>query len=454
MAGIKSYVSASLWLLASSASAIAADPVALREAVRPGATTRTQVQLEAEGLFLQAAPPGATKKDVPKPLRLKVEVRLDYFDRLLERDPAGRPGRSARRVIRAGSAVNGEVRPFASAIRPEAALVTAAVAGEEITIYSPLTPLTRAELELLEEPADPLSLFALLPEKPVAPGDHWTVGLAAARNLSAYDIVRENQLQATLETVEPGSARVKLTGEVRGSRLGGEGTIRFEGGFTFDRKAERINQLTIRRSETRKPGLVEEGLDVKSTVTLRRDAATPPPELEDRALDRLNVPPNAANQALLFQSPDGTYSLRHGRGWHIYWDSQRLTVLKRVEGDRLIAQCNLSAGPNAGRGKHQDPDTFRDDIKKSLGNRFVQLIGAGEVAGDPAGGYRYKVGVQGRQAEVGVVWYYYVLASPEGEQVLATFTLADTLAKTFGDEDETLIGTFRWKNAPDGKASR
>jgi hypothetical protein len=452
MAGIKSYVTASVVFLASQA--MAAEPVALREAVKPGATTRVQVQLKAEGLFLQAAPPGTAKKDIPKPLTLKVEVRLDYFDRLLAIDPAGRPGRSARRVIRAGSAVNGEIRPFATAIRPEAAVLTADAKGDSITIYSPLTPLTRSELELLEEPADPLSLFALLPEKPVSPGDRWTVGLAAARSLSSYDSIQDNKFEGTLETVEPGSARVKLTGEVRGSRLGGEGTIRFEGAFTFDRKLERVNHLTLQRSETRRPGMVEEGLDVKSTLTVIRDAAEPPPELKDGAIDRLNVAPDAANLALLYQSPDDQYTLRHGRGWHIYWDSPKLTVLKRVEGDRLIAQCNLSAGPSAGRGNHQDPDKFRDDIKKSLGDRFVQLIGAGELEGDPAGGYRYKVGVQGKQGDIGVVWYYYVMASPDGEQILATFTLADTVAKLFGDEDEALIGTFRWKNRTDGKASR
>ena len=452
MARIWSYVTVSVFLTAFSA--MAAEPVALREAVKAGATTRVQVQLKAEGLFLQAAPPGATKKDVPKPLTLKVEVRLDFFDRLLSVDAAGRPGRSARRVVRAGSAINGEIRPSASALRPEVALVTVEAKGDAPTIFSPVAPLTRAELELLDEPADPLFLFALLPEKPVAPGDRWTVGLAAARSLSAYDTIHDNTLQATLETVDAGSARVKLTGNIKGARLGGEGTIRFEGAFTFDRKAERVNHLTIQRSETRRPGLVEEGLDVKSTLTLIRDGAEPPPELKDGAVDRFNVAPDAANLLLLFPSPDGLYSLRHDRAWHIYWDSQKLTVLKRVEGDRLIAQCNLNAGPNAGRGKHQDPDKFRDDIKKSLGDRFVALLGAGEVEGDPAGGYCYKVGVQGRQKDVGVVWYYYVMASPEGEQVVATFTLADTVAKLFGDEDETMMGTFRWKNATDGKASR
>ena len=121
-----------------------------------------------------------------------------------------------------------------------------------------------------------------------------------------------------------------------------------------------------------------------------------------------------------------------------------MTVLKRVERGRLVAQCNLAAGPNAGRGRHQDPAQFRDDVRKGLGARFGQFLGAGEVDGDPAGGFRYKVGVQGRQGDLGVIWYYYLIAGPEGDQVLATFTLAETQAPAFGDQDEALIGSLRW----------
>ena len=115
----------------------------------------------------------------------------------------------------------------------------------------------------------------------------------------------------------------------------------------------------------------------------------------------------------------------HDRHWHTYWDDPKLTVLKRLEDGKVVAQCNLATGPSAGKGRHQDLTQFRDDIRRSLKQRFVQFLGAGEVDGDPAGGFRYKVGVQGREGELGVLWYYYLIASPEGDQVLATFTLAE-----------------------------
>ena len=109
--------------------------------------------------------------------------------------------------------------------------------------------------------------------------------------------------------------------------------------------------------------------------------------------------------------------------------------------------------PPPAKGRHQDPAQFRDDIRRGLKDRFVQFLGAGEVAGRPDGGFRYRVGVQGREGDLGVIWYYYLLASPSGEQLLATFTLAVDHQKTFGESDLELIGSLRWLSPRSGVAS-
>ncbi len=451
MAAIKSYAIGIGAFLAAVGFASAA-PVELREAERPGETTRVQVGLKAEGLYLPAALPGAAKGDVPEPLALKVESRLDFYERRPKSGVPGRPGRVVRRVVGGGSAVNGGVRPMAASVRPEVALLVAESRAEGVVVFSPGGPLTRAELELVEGPGDPLALGGLLPDRAVAKGDRWAVEDAAVRSLSAYDTLTVNTLEATLEAVDAGAARVRLRGEVRGSVLGGGGTMACDGSYTFDRKAGRIDFLTLNRAETRRPGIVEEGLDVKSTLTVTRRPAETPAVLADDALARLSLESGPERERLVAFAPGGRYALEHDRDWHTYWDDPRLTVLKRVERGRLVAQCNLAAGPNAGRGRHQDPGQFRDDIRKGLGGRFGRVLGAGEVNGDPAGGFRYKVGVQGRQGDLGVLWYYYLIAGPEGDQVLATFTLAETQAQAFGDQDEALIASLRWLGPAAGKA--
>ena len=241
-----------------------------------------------------------------------------------------------------------------------------------------------------------------------------------------------------------GPAEAERDEAIRGAVQGGEGTIGCDGSFVFDRKAERVERLSLTRTETRQPGAVEAGLELKSTLTVVREAAEPPPELADGALSGLPLDASPEREELLLVAPNGKYTLRHDRDWHIAWDDRRQTVLKRVDRGIVIAQCNLAVGPNAGKGRHQDLNQFRDDIKRALGARFGQVVGDGEIEGDPAGGYRYKVGVQGKEGDVGVLWNYYLIAGPEGDQVLAIFTLAVEQAKAFGDQDLQLVGSFRW----------
>jgi hypothetical protein len=423
--------------------------IELREQCRPGESTRALVELKAEGQYRPGPPPGVSGVEERKPLALRVESRLEFHERVLNIDSGGRIRRVVRWITQAGSAINGEVRANSSALRPEVALLVAENRPSGVAVFSPAGPLTRRELEVVQAVGDPLALADLLPrdDRQIAVGDHWKVGDDAAKGLSGYDALAANALEATLERVEPTTVRVQLKGEIRGAVLGGEGVITCEGWLSFNRTRHRIDQLVLKRHEVRKPGPVEEGLDIKSTLSVRRQDAPLPPELNDANLPRSHLDPDPQHELLLFVGPDGSYSLVHDRDWHIYWHDTKQTVLKRLDHGEVVAQCNLSAGPNAGRGRHQDPAKFREDIQRVLGSKLVEILEAGEIDGDPAGGYRYKVAVQGRAGNLDVLWYYFLIASPAGDQLLLTFTLPGAQSKTFGAQDLQLVGSFRWKSA-------
>ena len=153
-------------------------------------------------------------------------------------------------------------------------------------------------------------------------------------------------------------------------------------------------------------------------------------------------------ERLRFSPPEGTYVLYHDRDWHLFWEDARLAVLKRLDSGEILAQCNLSVGPEAGPGRHQDPAQFRQDIKQALGPRFRSFAGAGEVTEDPSAGFRYKVAVQGQEGDRNVLWYYYLVASPAGRQVLATFTLNLADKDRLGNADLEMIGTLEWLDPP------
>ena len=215
-------------------------------------------------------------------------------------------------------------------------------------------------------------------------------------------------------------------------------------------RSGQIVRLDVTRHETRKAGPVEEGLDITSTLTVERKAIATPAELADQVIAALPRDRDPERELLILMAPDGKYTLKHDRDWHIYWDDSRLTVLKRLDHGEVVAQCNLNVGPKVPPGKHQHPDQFRDDVRRALGARFDQFVGVGEVDGDPAGGFRYKVAVQGRQGDVGILWDYYLIASPDGDQLLATFTHAVAQESAFGGQDVRLVASFRWTvPAPD-----
>ncbi|HZW29538.1 MAG TPA: hypothetical protein VFF52_02460 [Isosphaeraceae bacterium] len=453
-----------------------ATSLVLGEAMRRGSTARVWIELKGQGLFRPGLPPGpvAAAARMPKPLALDVQTRLVYSERVLELvedavpgarravdagsstgPPAGASGRArkvVRHVLQAASAINGEVRPTSAAIRPEVGLLVAERRDrdEPVVVVSPAGPLTRSELELVQTVGDPLALADLLPGAPVRLGEHWRVGERAAQAVSGYDVLTTNALDATLESLDDTRARVRLKGRVEGTALGGAGLMNCEGFLTFDRRMGWIDRLELNRAETRRPGPIEAGLDVKSTLSMTRQAERPPATLTDAGLAGIPLEITPLSLRLLLVAPDGKSSLLHDRHWHAFWDDPKRIVLKRLEGSQVVAQCNIAVGPAAGKGRHQDPAQFRDDIRRALRHRFVQFLGAGEVDGDPAGGFRYKVGVQGREGDLGIVWYYYLVASPAGDQLLVTFTLSEESARGFGDQDAEMIGSLRWSAASRG----
>ncbi|WZO98655.1 hypothetical protein EP7_000235 [Isosphaeraceae bacterium EP7] len=416
----------------------------LRERAKAGRTTRVSISLKAEGEWTPGQPPGSKAEAPPKPMALKVETSLEYAEKLLSVDDNGVPSRSARRIGRAAVAVNGEVRPFALALRPELTTLVADRREQGVTVFSPAGPLSRRELELIQGPGDSLTLAGLLPIKAVGKGDRWTVSDSFARSISGYDALASNTLEATLESIDAETARIALVGDVRGASLGGEGSMALHGTAVFDRAGGFVRQLKVERAEVRKAGQVENGLDMKSSLDVRQQTADAPPELADDAIKGLEVPIDPAFERLTLDLPGGRAGAEVDRDWHIAWDDDRRVVLKRLDHGELVAQCNISKGPEAGRGRHQDPSQFRDDIRKALGGRFVQFLGAGEVEGAPPGEFRYKVAAQGREGDVGVIWYYYLIADAEGAQLLATFTLGEAQSKSFGDQDMRLIESIRW----------
>lgn len=449
----------------------AADPVRLREQARVGEATRVTIVLSAEGTrpgiaasgTVRAAQGGggggadAQAKAEAKPtgepdLPFRVEVHCDFDERVLTLAADGRPGRLVRRVERATAEIDffrAKGQKMAVRLRPELELLVTERRPEGPITVSVGGPLSRSELDVLQGPGEPLSLASLLPEKPVAVGDTWSIPGDAARALSEYEALAANTLKGRLLTLEEGTATIGLSGEVRGAVRGGEGVIRFDGQAVFDRQAGRVQSLRLDRNESRAAGQVESAVEARSRLEVARTPIAVPEALSDAALKDLPLEVDARRALLQLVPPDGRYELLHDRDWHLAFEDTREVVLKRFDRGEFLAQCNLRTAPAAGVGRHQDLNQFRDELKQSLGKFFGAFGGMGEVGGAAAGGFRYKVAVEGAVQDNGVqpVWYYYLVAAPSGEQIIGIFTLSKASEARFGDQDLQVIGTLEWREA-------
>ena len=187
--------------------------------------------LKAEGTFLPASPPGAARRSGPSrwPSRWR---RGSSSPSGSSRSTAG--GRAAGRSARCPGGLGDQRRgPAAGLGAPARGGAPGGRARDEAVVVSqPRGPLTRSELELVQGRATRWRWAGS--SRPAGGRGRPLDGRRRRRpGLSGYDALAANALEATLESVDADSARVRLRGEIRGAVLGGEGTMACEGTFTL-----------------------------------------------------------------------------------------------------------------------------------------------------------------------------------------------------------------------------
>ena len=417
------------------------EPVRLAEASDAGRAVATTVTLDAAGRFIPESKPGAPSSV----FELKVRNRLRYVELPLTVEER-RVRRSLRLPEEAEATIEGEepIRSERLTLRPEIDRIVAELdpSGDPV-VASPGGPLTRSEFELVQTPADPLLLPDLLPDRPVAVGDRWAVPDAVVRSLTGYDAIATNGLEASATSIGDAEAEVALEGRVTGAALGGRGVMDLKGSLTFGRNSSLIQSLRLERAERREPGPVEAGLEFQSRLLVERSIVEPP-----EGAAAIEVPGTIPEDWLLlrYNDPTGRYRLDHDRDWYVFSEDDRQTILRRLDRGNVVAQCNLVAGPTVEPGAAPKPDRFRQDIQKALGERFDAFEGVGPIDA-PDGETRLRLSVKGHQGDEPIIWYYYMVSGPSGEQLVAAFTLRGAEADRFGRRDRRMIGSLRWLGA-------
>lgn len=335
-------------------------------------------------------------------------------------------------------------KEFRHELRTDRQVVECSRRGDRIVLVSPLGPLTREELELLEAPFQSLLLQGLLPAQPVELGESWPISESTVQAVFNLDAINQQQVTGTLKEVTDGVALVELAGKLSGAAGGVSSDIEFKAKLNVNVEQQAITWLAASIRENRAVGHARPGFETVTKLRLLTENCDVPPELNDQALAQLPRQDDAASQLLELVSEKGGYSMLHDRRWRRMTDRHDVAVLRMVDQGDLIAQCNISVLPALPKGQQLTLEGFQQDIGRGLGKSFEQFVEATQQLSDDKTLAISRVVAVGKVQDIPIQWIHYYLADNQGRRASIVFTLEQKLVERFGTADRTLTPLFRF----------
>lgn len=410
----------------------------LRETPQAGECFKIQLDMKLSGELR------VFKEGKIEPLQLEATAVHQYPERILVVGRDGFVEKTARLydTAKATITVNGD--RVERSLRPDRRLFVAQHHKDQALLYSPSGPLTREELDLTAGQFDSAVVTSLLPGKEVAIGDTWKVHANVVQALCNFEGLTEHNLMGKLESVSGDTATFRLTGTANGIDVGAIAKLTIEATGRFDLKAKRLVALEWKQKDERDQGPVSPKTIVKSmTTTLKREAIEQPADLSDVAL--VSVPqdwePPAPMTQLDYRDPQGRYSMLYPRCWHITAQVKDQLVLRCMDRGDFVAQVTLTPWKKAEKGKHLTAEEFKDAMNSMAGWQPENVLQAGEVPSEN-GRWVYRYSTSGHMDGITAVQNCYLLATPEGEQMIVVFTMTPKKVDKLGARDLSLIGSL------------
>ena len=446
-----------LLLALTSARPCAAQVVDLRPAPPASGHQQVRVVLEVEGK-LKLNPDGKEVQHVP----MKATAELQYVERTLHAAKGTTNLRAARYYQKAEAKIKLRETDLTNALRDDRRLIVLDGEQPRPMLFSPLGPLTREELELIEAPASGVSLAALMPARPLKIGSSWEITSVAIERLLGLEAVNKHEVAAKLESVEKEVAIASLEGTVAGAVGGVSSDIELKGKLNFDLRKRTVTWLALAIKENRAIGHAQPGFEIMTTLRMVAAPCNAAAEVGDKALTGLTTTADSGQALIELTVDKAGFQLAHDRRWRVMIERHDATILRLVDRGDLIAQCNISPLPAFTKGEELTLEGFQNDVKQALGKNVGEIVEAAQEAGEDGIAIQ-RVAVSGTAGELPIQWTYYHLSDEIGRRASLVFTIEGSLVERFAQIDRELISGFRFVegkqptpalNSPAGSAAK
>jgi hypothetical protein len=422
--------------LSLSAGLASAQTYSLAEELKPGDCFHVRMDMSLTG-ELRVSRDGKLV-----PLRETASATHDFGERILSVDKIGLAEKSARRYATAKAAITVGNDRSEHSLNPERGPMVTQRGRDTIIIYCPATTLSHDELEMTEH-LDTLTLTGLLPGKEVKIEETWKLSSIVVQTLCHFEGLTEHDLTGKLVAVRDNVATIAVAGTASGIELGALVKQSIDATCQFDLKAKRLTRVTWKQKDEREQGPASPASAVEVITTVQRAAIAMPDNLSDVAL--VSIPegvkePEAHLTHVHYTDPKARFEVVYGREWILVAQTEEHVVMRYLDRGDFVAQVTISPWEPAEKGKHMDPEKFRELMAKTPGWDMEKELQVGEVPAD-GGRWVYRISAQGQLDDAAVMQNFYLIAGGNGEQVVLVFTMTPKQAERFGSRDLSLAGS-------------
>jgi hypothetical protein len=380
------------------------------------------------------------QNEKPAAMKLTATATHKFSERLLH--VAGRvPQKAARNYETATAVIQVDRDRSERALRPEHTILVAQRIKDQTQVYSAKDLLSFEEVELTNGHFDTLALLGLLPEKAVALKDTWKLPTETVQGLCHLEGVTTQDLVCKLDEVKDDVAVVSVQGSVTGIDLGAQVKMKIEASYRVDLKAHRLVSVEWKEKDDRGQGPASPAAVVETTYTVKRTMIEQPDNLSDVAL--ISVPPEMEVEPemllLAYRDARSRFNLKYTRDWQPVGQTDQHVVMRLMDRGDFVAQATVTPWPRAKAGEHMAPDEFRKAMANTPGWEQAEVLQSGEVSKQGRGPWIYRVSAVGVMDDMKLIQNFYLVAGPNGDQLVIAFTLTPTQVEKLGSRDQVLV---------------